>query len=79
MLFCRLFIFFRNTIRLSNSSDPDQAQLFIWSDFGPNSLQRLSADNTNKERLGFLKGEFAFTVTVPVNSNIASFKKQCRF
>ena len=39
-------LFFRNTIRVSNSLDPDQAQHFVGPDLGPNCLQRLSADDT---------------------------------
>ena len=34
----------RNTIRMSNSLDPDQGQHFVGPDQGPNCLQRLSAD-----------------------------------
>ena len=54
MLFCHLWIFlkltfkkktFKNTIRLSNSLDPDQARHFVGPDLGPNCLQRLSADD----------------------------------
>ena len=56
MLFCHLDFFFflnklfqkssfRNTIRVSNSLDPDQAPHFVGSDLGPNYLQRLSADD----------------------------------
>ena len=41
----------RNTIRVSNSSDPDQAPHFVGPDLGPNCLQRLSADNTSKRRV----------------------------
>ena len=36
---------FRNTIRVSNSLDPDQARHFVGPDLGPNCLQRLSTDN----------------------------------
>ena len=36
---------FRNTIRVSNSLDSDQAQHFVRADLGPNCLQRLSADD----------------------------------
>ena len=36
---------FRNTIRVSNSLDPDQARHFVRPDLGPNCLQRLSADD----------------------------------
>ena len=58
--FCRLLIFlkiifsknsFRNTIRVTNSLHPDQPQHFIGSDLGPNRLQRLSADDTSKQRV----------------------------
>ena len=49
-VFCHLLIFFsestfskksfRNTIRVSNSLDTDQAQHFVWPDLGPNCLER---------------------------------------
>ena len=53
MLFCRLFFFqnnlefFRNTIKVSNSLDPDQARHLVVSDLGPTYLQRLSASDTS--------------------------------
>ena len=37
---------FRNTTRVSNSLDPDQARHFVGRDLGPNCLQRYSADDT---------------------------------
>ena len=54
MLFVIFFFFqnqpfsknsFKNTIRVRNNLDPDQAQL------GPNCLQRLSADNISRQRV----------------------------
>ena len=57
MLFCRLLIFFkvnfsknsfRNTIRVSDSLDLDQARHFVGPDLGPNCLQKLSADDTRE-------------------------------
>ena len=57
MLFCRLLIFsnsafsinsFRNTIRVSNSLDPDQAWCFVGPDLDPNCLQRISADGISR-------------------------------
>ena len=39
---------FFNTILVSNSLDPDQAQHFVGPDLGPNCLQRLSADNKSR-------------------------------
>ena len=48
MLFYRLLIFFKinffenwNTIRVSNSLDPDQALCYIGPDLGSNCLQKL--------------------------------------
>ena len=58
-LVCRLLIFlkstflqnsFRNTIKVSNSLDPDQARHYVRPDLVPNCLQRLSADVTSKQR-----------------------------
>ena len=40
---------FSNTIRVSNSLDPDQARHIVWPDLGPNCLQCLSADNTSRQ------------------------------
>ena len=39
---------FKNTIRMSNSLDPDQAQHFVGPDLGPNCLQKLSADDSSR-------------------------------
>ena len=35
---------FRNTIRVSNSLDPDQDGHYVGPELGPNCLKRLSAD-----------------------------------
>ena len=42
---------FRNTIRDSNSLDPDKARRSVWTDLVPNCLQRLSADDMNENLL----------------------------
>ena len=42
--------YLRNTIRVSNSFDPDQVLHFVWSDPSPNCLQRLSVEDTCKEK-----------------------------
>ena len=42
--------YFRNTIRVSNSLNPDQARHFVGPDLGPNSLQRLSANDTSMQK-----------------------------
>ena len=58
MLFYRLMIFFKinffeiffqNTIRVSNSLDPDQTQHFVGPDLGLNCLQGLSAEDTRRQ------------------------------
>ena len=36
---------FRNTIRVSNSLEPDQAGCSVWSYLSPSCLQRSAADN----------------------------------
>ena len=55
--FCCLLIFFKIVFfeklfpeyyQCQNSLYPDQAQHFVWHDLGPNCLQRLSADGTNR-------------------------------
>ena len=43
---------FRNTIRVSNSLDPDQARHFVGPDLGPDCLQRLSADDKSRHLRG---------------------------
>ena len=43
--------FFWNTIRVSNSLDPDQARHYVRPDLGPNCLQRLSVDDTSRQRV----------------------------
>ena len=64
--FCHLLIFFskftflknsfRNTVRLSNSLDPDQARHGVGPDLGPNCLQWLSADDRSLEEGEELSG-----------------------
>ena len=62
MLFCRLLIFskitfsknsFRDTIRASNSLNPDQARHFVIRDLGTNCSQRISADDISSKRVNF--------------------------
>ena len=40
-----------NSIRASNRLDPDQARHFVGPDLGPICLQRLSADDTSRQRV----------------------------
>ena len=64
MLFCRLLKFskstfsknsFRYTGRVSNSLDSDQARHIVGPDLGPNCLQRLSTDDTSRQRVNLNK------------------------
>ena len=49
-LFKRIYSF-RNTVKVSNSLNPDQAQHFDWPDLGPNCLQRLPGDHKCRQRV----------------------------
>ena len=42
--------YLRNTIRVSNSFDPDQVLRFVWSDPCPIFWQRLSVEDTSNEK-----------------------------
>ena len=46
-------------MRVSNILDPDQSQHFVGPDLGPNCLQRLSADDTSKQRVSVLNNNQA--------------------
>ena len=53
LLYCAIFNslnagFFFNTIRVSNSLDPDQARHFVGPDLGPNCLRKVSADDKSR-------------------------------
>ena len=50
----------RNTIRMSNSLDPDQARRFVGPDLGPNCLPRLSADDTGRPRVNMNNSHLFF-------------------
>ena len=43
---------FRNTIRVSNNLDPDQARRFFGPDLNPNGLQRLSTEDKKSPLVG---------------------------
>ena len=55
---CRIFSkstfsknYFRNTIWVSNRLDPDHDLHFVGPDLGPNCLQKLSADDTSRQKI----------------------------
>ena len=50
-----LKIHFRDTIRVSNSLDQDQARRFVGPDLGPNCLLRLSADDSRRQIVNHCK------------------------
>ena len=43
--------YFRNTIRVSNNLEPDQARRYVGPDLVPNYVERLSADDTSWQRV----------------------------
>ena len=47
--------YFKNTIRVSNSFDPDQARRKVGPDLGQNCLQSLPADETSRQRVNAVK------------------------
>ena len=47
----KLFSGYHQSVNLSNSLDLDQGRHFVRPGLGPNCLQRLSADNTSKQRV----------------------------
>ena len=50
----KIYVFFnsfKSTIRVSNSFDLDHAQHVAGPDLGPNCLQRLSADDSSRQRI----------------------------
>ena len=44
-------ISFRNTTRVSNSLDPDQARHFVRPDLDPNCLRNLSSEDSSRQRV----------------------------
>ena len=52
LLLSSAVFFVGNTIRLSNSLDPDQEAQNVGPDLSPNCLQRLSADNKSSRLHG---------------------------
>ena len=64
---------FRNTIRVPNILDPDQARHFVRLDLGPNCLQRLSADDTSRQRVNTISqnnGMYKFVISWNTTSQI---------
>ena len=64
MIFCHLLILFkiyfsensfRNTISMSKQLDPDQDRHSVGLDLGPNCFQRLSVDDTSRQRVKMQK------------------------
>ena len=52
---------FSDTIRVSSSLNPDQAQHFVGPDLDPNCLLRLSAEDTSRQRINNI---FLFSVRI---------------
>ena len=63
--FSKYFFFkntFRNTIPVSYSLNPDQGGHFVGPDLGPNYLQRLSADDTSRQRVNCLSAVYTTVI-----------------
>ena len=43
--------YFRNSVRVSDILDPDQARHIVGPNLGPNCLQRLSAEDTSRQSI----------------------------
>ena len=48
--------YFRHTIIVLNSLDPDQTRLIVWPYLGSHCLQRLPTDDTSKQRVKSRRG-----------------------
>ena len=82
--FCRLLIFFskinlsknsfRNTIRVSNSLDSDQARQNVGPDLCPNCLKKLSADDTSRQSVNLCMGKTK--IVLEIQSSLESFVRQ---
>ena len=60
--------YFRHTIIVLNSWDPDQARLIFGPYLGPNCLQRLSTDDTSKQGV---KSRSGFRIDISITSQEA--------
>ena len=49
---------------MSNSLEPDQAPLSVGPDLGPNCLQKLSADDTSRQKLKMNSASFKASVQI---------------
>ena len=54
---------FRNTIRVSNNLDADQARRCVGPDLVPNHLQRLSADDASRQGVSCTAHTFLLHLT----------------
>ena len=64
--------YFKNTIRVSNSLDSDQARQNVGPDLGLNCLQRFSADDTSRLRV---KSQTCKFMTLLIISQLSQFLK----
>ena len=67
---------FKNTIRVWNSLDPEQARHFVWPDLGPNCLQKSSADNTSRQRVKLIFTDMGLDVRKPVFGGLGTTQAQ---
>ena len=65
--------YFRNSTRVSNSLDSDQARQFVGPDLDPNCLQKLSAEDTSRQRVNIFSLPDRFDAMVKVEQALSVF------
>ena len=71
---------FRNTIRVSNSLDPDQARRYVGPDLDQNCLQRLSlisVDRSGRQRVTVKQYEYIVSMIYKINA-LKRIKNGCQ-
>ena len=84
MIFRRLLVFLQNSkhayrisTRVANRLDPDQARRFVGPDPDPTCLQRLSADDTSKQRIKLKNQIILFVHQVQTTEDHGSYTSTC--
>ena len=66
---------FRDTIRVSNNLDPDQARHFVGPHLDPKCLQKLSADATSRQRIKPYR--LFFAMIIYIQRHLPGFAPPC--
>ena len=65
-------------MRMSNRLDPNQARQIVGPDLGPNCLQRLSADNTGRERVNRHMTSNVLYMELGIYHKFLVYRQYCR-